>query len=239
MSAVTVYAEAQAQLKDAEARLQACEAPGQPPNAFTPAIQHHVSALLGALLTASSELNALARREMTTVKREKVQARAAKLRDEQAQLRSRYDALRSRYDEALAQQQRHALLGSGAGGQQNDIDRRWNAQAPGANGQQNGNPEATILMMDGLLHEHNVLQNTGDRLDDYIGMGRQALEELYEQRSMLKGTQRRLLDIANSLGLSTTLIRYIERRSRQDQWFFWGGVVACLFGFYLIVHFIG
>lgn len=38
------------------------------------------------------------------------------------------------------------------------------------------------------------------------------LDNLVDQRTMLKGTQRRLLDSANTLGLSRDVIGWIERR---------------------------
>jgi Golgi SNAP receptor complex protein 2 len=38
------------------------------------------------------------------------------------------------------------------------------------------------------------------------------LDNLVDQRNMLKGTQRRLLDTANTLGLSRDVIGWIERR---------------------------
>jgi Golgi SNAP receptor complex protein 2 len=39
------------------------------------------------------------------------------------------------------------------------------------------------------------------------------LENLVEQRGILKGTQRRLLDAANTLGLSRETIGWVERRT--------------------------
>jgi Golgi SNAP receptor complex protein 2 len=41
-------------------------------------------------------------------------------------------------------------------------------------------------MMDGLLKENDILKTSDNRLDDYIQMGRTALQELYDQRGMLK-----------------------------------------------------
>lgn len=49
-------------------------------------------------------------------------------------------------------------------------------------------------------------------MDDFIAQGRAVLDNLVDQREMLKGTQRRLLDAANTLGLSRDVIGWIERR---------------------------
>ena len=62
------------------------------------------------------------------------------------------------------------------------------------------------------LREHSFIHNTEARLDDFIAQGRAVLDDLVEQRTVLKGTQRRLLDAANTLGLSRDVIGWIERR---------------------------
>ncbi|KXS11434.1 hypothetical protein M427DRAFT_78608, partial [Gonapodya prolifera JEL478] len=65
-------------------------------------------------------------------------------------------------------------------------------------------------------------------IDGFIDMGRAAMQDLAEQRGMLKSTHSRLLTIANSLGLSTSVVRFIESRARQDRALFLGGVVMTL-----------
>lgn len=62
------------------------------------------------------------------------------------------------------------------------------------------------------LDEHTFIQNTESRLDDFIAQGREVLDNLVDQRHILKGTQRRILDTANTLGLSKDVISWIERR---------------------------
>lgn len=49
-------------------------------------------------------------------------------------------------------------------------------------------------------------------MDDFIAQGREVLDNLNDQKNMLKGTQRRLLDAANTLGLSRDVIGWIEKR---------------------------
>ena len=62
------------------------------------------------------------------------------------------------------------------------------------------------------LDEHSFIQNSDSRLDEFIAQGREVLDNLVDQRNILKGTQRRLLDTANSLGLSRDVIGWIEKR---------------------------
>ena len=57
---------------------------------------------------------------------------------------------------------------------------------------------------------------------------------LREQRSTLKGAHRKILDIANTLGLSNTVMRLIERRTYQDRFILYGGMITtCLIMFIL------
>jgi Golgi SNAP receptor complex protein 2 len=66
---------------------------------------------------------------------------------------------------------------------------------------------------DFALREHTFLQESERSIDGYIAQGRAVLENLVEQRGILKGTQRRLLDAANTLGLSRETIGWVERRT--------------------------
>ncbi|KAH7888607.1 hypothetical protein F5I97DRAFT_1950016 [Phlebopus sp. FC_14] len=89
------------------------------------------------------------------------------------------------------------------------------------------------------LHEHSFIQNTEAKLDEFLAQGREVLDSLVDQRNVLKGTQKRLLDAANTLGLSRDVIGWIERRSTQDMYIFFGGVVFTFFCFYLIWRYLG
>jgi golgi SNAP receptor complex member 2 len=62
------------------------------------------------------------------------------------------------------------------------------------------------------LHEHTFIQSTEARLDEFLAQGREVYDNLVDQRNMLKGTKRRLLDAANTLGLSRDVIGWIDRR---------------------------
>jgi Golgi SNAP receptor complex protein 2 len=65
---------------------------------------------------------------------------------------------------------------------------------------------------DHALHEHSFIQGVDSRLDDFLAQGREVLDNLVDQRAVLKGTQRRLRDAANTLGLSRDVIGWIDRR---------------------------
>ena len=84
------------------------------------------------------------------------------------------------------------------------------------------------------LREQNFFGSTNATLDEYIERGRAVLGDLGEQREVLKGTQRKLYSVANTLGISGDTIRMVERRAKQDKWIFWGGVIT----FILFVYFV-
>jgi Golgi SNAP receptor complex protein 2 len=46
----------------------------------------------------------------------------------------------------------------------------------------------------------------------FIAQGQEVLNNLVDQKNILKGAQKRLLDAANTLGLSREVIGWIERR---------------------------
>ena len=55
---------------------------------------------------------------------------------------------------------------------------------------------------------------------------------------MLKGTQKKLYSVGNTLGISGDTIRMVERRAKQDKWIFWGGVVVFFTFCYLVLRFL-
>ena len=62
------------------------------------------------------------------------------------------------------------------------------------------------------LDERSFIQNTDTKLDEFLAQRREVLDDLRNQRIILKRTQRRLLDVANTLGLSRNVIGWIEKR---------------------------
>ena len=88
------------------------------------------------------------------------------------------------------------------------------------------------------LREQSFFAQTNSQLDEFLDRGRAVLGDLGQQREMLKGTQRRLYSVANTLGISRDTIRMAERRAKQDKWIFWGGVVVFVGFCWLVIHFL-
>lgn len=62
------------------------------------------------------------------------------------------------------------------------------------------------------LNEHSSLQETESQLDIFLQQGQDILGNLVDQRDILKGTHKRVLDAAHTIGLSRDVIGWIERR---------------------------
>merc|ERR1719151_331574 len=93
----------------------------------------------------------------------------------------------------------------------------------------------TSIMIDRALEHQAALGRTNRYMDDVLGQGAEILQSLQDQRDVLKGAKRKLLDVANSLGMSDTVIRLIERQSVGDKYILIGGMVAtCVFMFVVL-----
>lgn len=53
-----------------------------------------------------------------------------------------------------------------------------------------------------------------------------------------QGTQKKILDIANMLGLSNTVMRLIEKRAFQDKYFMLGGMLLTCVLMFLVVQYL-
>ncbi|KAJ3380691.1 hypothetical protein CcCBS67573_g04757 [Chytriomyces confervae] len=192
---------------------------------------------LDTLRLAAKDMSDIAKREITTLKREKALSRANQMQEDYSRLKNLFDHLRKIQSERAAERDRSELMGAnnaGPGGR-----RRATAGSKNSGEGPSMSDTSAILMMDGMLKENESLTASDGRLDEFIQMGRGALNELYEQRQLLKSTQRRMYDIANTLGLSSTVIKYIEKRASQDRWVLFGGMVVTLLLMWAIAHFLG
>lgn len=95
-----------------------------------------------------------------------------------------------------------------------------------------------MIEMDRMLDFHSSAQNANRGIDDLIAHGGSVLENLRSQRVTLKGARRRMLDLVNNLGMSSTLMRVIERRGSEDRLILFGGMaLTCLFMVLIVFYF--
>ena len=87
------------------------------------------------------------------------------------------------------------------------------------------NSRETSILLDAALRENTSLQSSTQGLDNLIDQGHGILASLRDQRSILKNAHRKMLDVMTTLGLSNTVMRLIERRSTQDKFLMFGGMI--------------
>ncbi|XP_024999740.1 Golgi SNAP receptor complex member 2 isoform X2 [Gallus gallus] len=63
-------------------------------------------------------------------------------------------------------------------------------------------------------------------------------EELLARTFTTNGTQKKILDVANTLGLSNTVMRLIEKRAFQDKYFMIGGMIVTCVIMFLVVQYL-
>ena len=69
---------------------------------------------------------------------------------------------------------------------------------------------------DNLLRERGALMQSHSAMDDVIGQGQAALDNLLNQNAVIKGAKSRLLNLLNAAGLSSALSQRIGSRERSD-----------------------
>ena len=165
--------------------------------------------------------------------------RVQKFRSDYAELKGQFELLKTEVCPVILQPeyycltqmqraaaQRNELLGGSSSmlSPASDTRRRYTPTAAALNGGESSSQHSespfrmptplpgSTLRESHALHEHSFIQNTETRLDEFLAQGREVLDNLVDQRNVLKGTQRRLLDAANTLGLSRDVIGWIEKR---------------------------
>eukprot|EP00731_Ephydatia_muelleri_P020211 Em0012g1036a len=100
-----------------------------------------------------------------------------------------------------------------------------------------GTQDTTIAMDHNQAH-HERLTSASKGLDDLIDNASNVLGNLKDQRQNLKGIQRKLLNVANTLGLSNTVMRFIERRTTEDKFVFWGCVICSVVIMIVVIKYL-
>ncbi|GAB5589469.1 Protein transport protein bos1 [Umbelopsis nana] len=188
-------------------------------------LQGQITAAFGSLERSIADFEKQARREILTAKRELALTRVQKFRDELQVMRLKFDNTKKDQEQQQNQSNRRDLLGA--------VPPRSSGASPMEH------PYQTPSPLDHAMRERNFAQSTESHLDDFISQAQHVLENLTDQHGILKQTQRRILDTANTLGLSQNVIRYIERRSVQDKWIFIAGVIITVGLMWAIVHYLG
>jgi Golgi SNAP receptor complex protein 2 len=99
--------------------------------------------------------------------------------------------------------------------------------------------EHEAISMDGYMsQEQDKILQSHREIDDMLAQGSETLLSLRNQREMLKSTRTKVLDIVNTLGMSNTVMRFIEKRSSKDKVILFGGMIAFTIFMFLVWRYI-
>ncbi|PYH80161.1 dihydrolipoamide acetyltransferase component of pyruvate dehydrogenase [Aspergillus uvarum CBS 121591] len=207
-----------------------------------------IAASLASLSRTIDDYSALSKKELIPEKQEKAFERVKNFRTELADYRLHFERLRKQREDAQSVTNRNELLGRRP--HNTATPENPYAQSSLPNPSPFGNPSsarsglgfgggaADYTRETHALREQSFLANTGTQLDEFLDRGRAVLADLGQQREVLKGTQRRLYSVANTLGVSGETIRKVERRAKQDKWIFWVGVLIFFLFCWAVLHFL-
>ncbi|KAF2742115.1 PGAP1-domain-containing protein [Sporormia fimetaria CBS 119925] len=229
----------------------------------TPALQGQISASLTSFSRTIDDYGKLAKQEPVATKQEKAFERLKAFRAELNDYREQFQRIRSVNEEMQTTASRTELLGRRphhASTPENPYALPTNNHTPNYNSpfapSQPRDPNAPYrpnaystlsspyasqgdyTRESHAFREQSFLAQTSTQLDEFLDRGRNVLGDLGHQREILKGTQRRLYSVANTLGISGDTIRMVERRAKQDKWIFWAGVVIFVLFCWAVLHFL-
>ncbi|XP_078443881.1 membrin 12 [Wolffia australiana] len=90
----------------------------------------------------------------------------------------------------------------------------------------NGDSAHVLRIFDEEAQAMESAQNSSRMLEEAYATGVAVLSKYSEQRDRIKRAQRKALDVLNTVGLSNSLLKLIERRHRTDKWIAYGGMIS-------------
>ncbi|KDP39662.1 hypothetical protein JCGZ_02682 [Jatropha curcas] len=102
-------------------------------------------------------------------------------------------------------------------------------------GRANGESAHVLRIFDEEAQAMQSVHNSKRMLEESLSTGSAILSKYSEQRERLKNAQRKALDVLNTVGLSNSVLRLIERRNRVDKWIKYMGMLITLVVLYFLV----
>ncbi|KAF2793456.1 protein transport protein BOS1 [Melanomma pulvis-pyrius CBS 109.77] len=225
----------------------------------SPALQGQLNASLTSFSRTIDDYSKLAKQEPVQTKQEKAFERLKTFRAELDEYRASFKNIKSANEDIQTTAARTELLGRRphhastpenpyAHPAQNTHSPFAPSQPADPNAPYRPNPYSSIggpnagsedySRESHAFREQNFFNQTSNQLDEFLDRGRAVLGDLGQQREMLKGTQRRIYSVANTLGISGDTIRMVERRAKQDKWIFWAGVIIFFLFCWLVIHYL-
>ncbi|PKA50912.1 Membrin-11 [Apostasia shenzhenica] len=96
-----------------------------------------------------------------------------------------------------------------------------------------GESEHVLKIFDDEAQAMQSARNSHMMLEEAYSTGVAVLSKYAEQRDRLKRAQRKALDILNTVGLSNSVLKLIERRHRVDKWIAYVGMITTVIVMYM------
>lgn len=97
----------------------------------------------------------------------------------------------------------------------------------------NGEGEHILRIFDDEAQALQSARNSHMMLEEAYATGVAVLSKYAEQRDRLKRAQRKALDILNTVGLSNSVLKLIERRHHVDKWIAYAGMIITVVVVYM------
>ncbi|QCD79407.1 golgi SNAP receptor complex member 2 [Vigna unguiculata] len=92
----------------------------------------------------------------------------------------------------------------------------------------NGDSAHVLRIFDEEAQAVHSVRASARELENANAIGEAILSSIHGQRERLKSAHRKALDILNTVGISNSVLRLIERRNRVDQWIKYAGMLLTL-----------
>ncbi|KAL6637199.1 hypothetical protein ACP70R_024771 [Stipagrostis hirtigluma subsp. patula] len=103
----------------------------------------------------------------------------------------------------------------------------------------NGESSHVLRIFDDEAQAMQSAHRSSHMLEEAYETGVAILHKYADQRDRLKSAQRKALDILNTVGLSNSVLKLIERRHRVDKWIAYAGMiitVVVMIAFWRLTH---
>ncbi|KMT06003.1 hypothetical protein BVRB_7g164890 [Beta vulgaris subsp. vulgaris] len=98
----------------------------------------------------------------------------------------------------------------------------------------NGESSHVLRIFDDEARAMQSARNSSRMIEDAYSTGVAILSKFSEQRESMKSAQRKLLDVLNTVGLSNSVLRLIERRNRVDTWIKYAGMILTFVALFVL-----
>ena len=204
-------------------------------------LQGQISTTISSLDRTLQDYSKLSINEHDPLKREKISIRISNFEKQLNDSKSLFQTIKRKKQNHLEEFQRSQLFISPESNLNNRFQNRSNVNNSNShhhNSHSDDNPytQTNIDYKDNLYTEAQNLNRSNQQLDEILEMGREAFDNIVQQNEYIKSIQNKLLNSLNTLGVSQSTIRQIDKIAFKDKWFFYIGAFLVFLSFYLIIR---